>query len=139
MRTRTCLDIFAVGYQPDLGRGWKYHFTTTLRYGLGIPLLAAGVLGLLFMVWREERRGVLVALFPVAYYVLMGTGRTVFARYALPAVPFLCLTAGYLVATTAAAVTTSSTAPRLADSGDDGHDGRSVVAVDAVRHRVRSV
>lgn len=101
----------AVGHGPDLGRGWKYHFTTTLRYGLGIPLLAAGVLGLLFMVWREGRRGVLVALFPVAYYVLMGTGRTVFARYALPAVPFLCLTAGYLVATTAAAVTTSLRRP----------------------------
>jgi 4-amino-4-deoxy-L-arabinose transferase-like glycosyltransferase len=96
----------AVGHGPDLGRGWKYHFTTTLRYGLGIPLLAAGVLGLLLMIWREGRRGVLVALFPLAYYALMGTGRTVFARYALPAVPFLCLTAGYLVATTAAAVAT---------------------------------
>lgn len=95
----------AGGHGPDLGRGWTYHLTTTLRYGLGMPLLAAGILGLPLMLWREGRRGVLVALFPVAYYALIGSGRTVFARYILPAVPFLCLTAGYLVATTAAAVT----------------------------------
>jgi 4-amino-4-deoxy-L-arabinose transferase-like glycosyltransferase len=94
----------ADGHGPDLGRGWTYHLTTTLRYGLGLPLLAAGILGLLLMVWREGRRGILVALFPVAYYALTGSGRTVFARYALPLVPFLCLTAGYLVATMAAVV-----------------------------------
>jgi 4-amino-4-deoxy-L-arabinose transferase-like glycosyltransferase len=95
----------ADGHGPDLGRGWTYHLTTTLRYGLGAPLLAAGILGLLLMVWREGRRGILVALFPVAYYAFIGSGRTVFARYALPVVPFLCLTAGYLVATMATAVT----------------------------------
>ena len=102
----------ANGHGPDLGRGWTYHFTTTLRYGLGAPLLAAGVAGLLLMVWREGRRGVFVALFPVAYYMLMGTGRTVFARYALPVVPFLCLTAGYLIANMAAAATTYLQRPR---------------------------
>ena len=101
----------ADGHGPDLGRGWTYHLTTTLRYGLGMPLLVAGILGLLLMVWREGRRGILVALFPVAYYALIGSGRTVFARYALPAVPFLCLTAGYLVVTIAAAVTTSLRRP----------------------------
>ena len=102
----------ANGHGPDLGRGWTYHFTTTLRYGLGAPLLAAGVAGLLLMVWREGRRGVFVALFPVAYYMLMGTGRTVFARYALPVVPFLCLTAGYLIANMAAAAATYLLRPR---------------------------
>jgi dolichyl-phosphate-mannose-protein mannosyltransferase len=102
----------ANGHGPDLGRGWTYHFTTTLRYGLGAPLLAAGVAGLLLMVWREGRRGVFVALFPVGYYMLMGTGRTVFARYALPVVPFLCLTAGYLIANMAAAAATYLLRPR---------------------------
>jgi 4-amino-4-deoxy-L-arabinose transferase-like glycosyltransferase len=93
----------AEGHGPDLGRGWTYHLTTTLRYGLGLPMLTAAILGLPLMVWRERRRGVLVALFPVAYYVLIGSGRTVFARYALPLVPFLCLFAGYFVTTIAAA------------------------------------
>ncbi len=95
----------ADGHGPDLGRGWVYHLTTTLRYGMGLPLLAAGILGLPLSIWREGRRGLLVALFPVAYYLVTGSGRTVFARYALPLVPFLCLTAGYLVVTVATAAT----------------------------------
>ena len=123
-----CTDVtnvsrhLADGHGVDLGRGWTYHLTTTLRYGLGIPLLVAGILGLPLMVWREGRRGVLVALFPVAYYALTGSGRTVFARYILPAVPFLCLTAGYFVVTTAAVVTNYLRPATLADSGDNGHD-----------------
>jgi hypothetical protein len=92
------------GHGSDLGRGWIYHLTTTLRYGLGVPLLAAGLAGFPLMVWREGRRGILVALFPVAYYALTGSGRTVFARYILPAVPFLCLTAGYFIVILAGAV-----------------------------------
>jgi hypothetical protein len=86
------------GHGPDLGRGWSYHLTTTLHYGLGPPLLAAGIAGMALMTWREGSRGVLVILFPLAYYLVSGSGRTVFARHALPLVPFLCLSAGYLVA-----------------------------------------
>jgi dolichyl-phosphate-mannose-protein mannosyltransferase len=96
----------AMGHGPDLGRGWSYHLTTTLRYGLGAPLLVAGILGLALMIGRDMRRGLLVALFPVAYYLLTGSGRTVFARYILPAVPFLCLTAAYLVTSATTAVIT---------------------------------
>ena len=110
----------ADGHGVDLGRGWTYHLTTTLRYGLGIPLLVAGILGLPLMVWREGRRGVLVALFPIAYYALIGSGRTVFARYILPAVPFLCLTAGYFVVTTAAVVTNYLDRPRWRISATTG-------------------
>jgi hypothetical protein len=36
-----------------------------------------------------------VFAFPVAYYVVAGSGHTVFARYMLPVLPFLCLGAGY--------------------------------------------
>jgi hypothetical protein len=100
------------GHVVDLGRGWTYHITTTLRYGLGAPLLAAAIVGLPLMLWREGRRGVLVALFPLAYYGVMGSGRTVFARYALPLVPFMCLTAAYAIATGAACVTRSLGRPR---------------------------
>jgi hypothetical protein len=78
-----------------------------LRYGLGLPLFAAGLFGLALAMWREPRRGVLVALFPIAYYLLIGSGRTVFARYILPVVPFLCLSAGYAVSCAAAWMTRS--------------------------------
>ncbi len=49
------------------------------------------------MLRREPRKGALVALFPVAYYALLGSGYTVFARYMIPVVPFLCLAAAYTV------------------------------------------
>jgi hypothetical protein len=99
------------GHGVDLGRGWTYHLTTTLRHGLGLPLLAAGLAGQVLMLWRDRRRGLLVALFPLAYYLVTGTGRTVFARYILPAIPFLCLTAGYLVATLGASIAASLRRP----------------------------
>ncbi|HEX2456160.1 MAG TPA: glycosyltransferase family 39 protein [Vicinamibacterales bacterium] len=102
----------AEGHGADLGRGWVYHLTTTLRHGLGVPLFAAGIVGLPLILWRERRRGVLVALFPLAYYLVMGSGRAVFARYALPMVPFLCLTAGYAVATAAKWMTSALDRPR---------------------------
>lgn len=88
----------AEGHGTDLGPGWLYHATTTLRYGLGLPLLVCGVAGLLLLIVRQPRKGVLVALYPVAFYLAAGRGRTVFFRYMLPMVPFLCLAAGYFVA-----------------------------------------
>jgi hypothetical protein len=69
---------------------------STLRYGVGIPILASGIAGFLLLLWQDPRKGLLVALFPVTYYLLVGSG-TVFARYMLPVVPFLCLAAGYAV------------------------------------------
>ena len=102
----------AEGHGPDLGRGWRYHLTTTLRYGLGLPLLIAGIVGLVWMVWREGKKGILVALFPIAYYAIAGSGRTVFARHILPVVPFLCLSAGYAVWSVSAGMTTALGRPR---------------------------
>ncbi len=104
----------AEGHAVRLGRGWIYHLTTTLRYGVGIPLLSAGILGFFLMVWRDRRKGALVALFPIAYYALLGSGYTVFVRYMLPVVPFLCLAAGYTVTEAASWLATRARRPRLA-------------------------
>ena len=87
----------AGGHGVDLGRGWSHHLVSTLRYGVGVPILASGVAGFLLLLWKDRRKGLLVALFPVTYYLVLGSGRTVFARYMLPVVPFLCLAAGYAV------------------------------------------
>ena len=80
-----------------LGRGWTVHLTSSLWYGLGWPLLVAGLAGLAHLAWKSPRHGVLVAIFPVSYYALIGSGYTVFARYILPVVPFLCLAAAVAV------------------------------------------
>jgi hypothetical protein len=100
------------GHGVNLGRGWPYHATMTLRYGVGIPILAAGVAGLLMLLVRRPRTGVLVALFPVTYYALLGSGYTVFTRHMVPMVPFLCLTAGYFIAASAAWLATLFRRPR---------------------------
>ena len=64
------------------------------------------VAGQLMLLVRKPRTGVLVALFPVSYYALLGGGYTVFTRHMIPVVPFLCLTAGYFIAETAGWVAT---------------------------------
>src|SRR5262249_51394816 len=81
----------------DLGNGWLYHLTFSLRYGMGIPLLAAGLAGSALLLWMEPRTGLLLLSFPLSYYVVAGSIRLLFVRYAMPLVPFLCVTAAYLV------------------------------------------
>jgi hypothetical protein len=86
------------GHGAILGRGWIVHLVSSLRYGMGLPLLVAGITGMAMLIRTDWRKGVLIAVFPVSYYALMGGGYTAFARYALPIVPFLCLTAAWAVA-----------------------------------------
>jgi hypothetical protein len=81
----------------DLGNGWLYHLTFSLRYGMGIPLLVTGLVGSAALLWMEPRTGMLLLSFPLAYYVVAGGIRLLFVRYAMPIVPFLCVTAAYLV------------------------------------------
>lgn len=85
------------GHGADVGLGWQVHLTSSLRYGLGLPLLLTGIAGLVHLLVLRPREGLLLASFPVAYYAVIGSGRTTFARYILPVVPFLCLSAGYIV------------------------------------------
>jgi hypothetical protein len=87
----------AQGHGVMLGRGWVSHFSLSLWYGLGWPLLLSGVIGLALYLWRAPRHGILLALFPITYYLALGSGFTVFARYILPVVPFLCLGAAFAV------------------------------------------
>ena len=91
-----------MGHKVVLGRGWIHHVTSSLRYGVGLPLLFTGILGMLLLIIRDRRKGALVAAFPLSYYLLVGSGYTVFVRYIIPVVPFLCLTAGYAVTEAAA-------------------------------------
>jgi hypothetical protein len=88
----------------DLGIGWWYHLRFTLPYGVGWAMLIAALFG----VWLACRHSALVAAvtfsFPVAYYLLAGSGRTVFVRYMVPVVPFVCIAAAVVVASAAQAL-----------------------------------
>lgn len=90
----------SVGMTPPemLGSGWKHHLPFSLRHGLGLPLLAAGLAGLVWMAARQPALALILGVFPVTYYVAAGAGYNVFVRYMVPVVPFLCLFAGYVAA-----------------------------------------
>jgi hypothetical protein len=97
-----------------LGRGWTYHLPYSLRYGLGLPLLAAGLGGLVWMAIRRPAMALVLGAFPVTYYAAAGAGYNVFVRYMIPVVPFLCIFAGYAIAELAAAVSRRMRIPQHA-------------------------
>lgn len=78
-----------------VGRGWWYFARVVLPVALGWPMFVLGVAGAAGMLAREWRRAATVLAFPVAYYLFAGRGYGVFARHALPMVPFLCITAAW--------------------------------------------
>jgi hypothetical protein len=88
-----------VGQTPDIEQpnGWWYYLSVSLRFGLGLPLLAFGLGGLAVIVARDWRKALLLLSFPAAYFALAGSLRLLFVRYALPVVPFLCISAAIAV------------------------------------------
>ena len=61
----------------DLGVGGVSHLGFSLRYGLGVPLLAAGLAGTVWL-WRGDwRKAALLTTFPAADYLVLLPTRTV--------------------------------------------------------------
>ena len=85
------------GHGINLGRGWWYHLTYSLPYGLGIPTFAAAIAGIPFTIYRYPRHAFVLWTFAVAFYASIGSGQTVFFRYILPLLPVLCLSAAVFV------------------------------------------
>jgi len=85
------------GHHVDLGLGWIHHATVSLWYGMGWPLWLVALAGFVQLIRGNRRDGVLLAAFPVAYFLFMGRGQTVFARYAIPLLPFLAIAAAWLL------------------------------------------
>ena len=96
------------------------------------------------LAFRSTVLCVLVLSFPLAYYAAGGSTHLVFFRYMLPAVPFLCLSAAYLVArlpgAAAAAVAVAMMLPGIFDAIQlDRRLGRTdtrVLAADWIRDHV---
>jgi hypothetical protein len=82
-----------VGMTPRglLGPGWLYHLRFSLVYGLGLPMLIAALGGIVVVARRQPTTALLLASYPLAYYVVAGASADVFVRYMIPVVPFLCL------------------------------------------------
>ena len=96
----------SMGMTPPelLGRGWTYHLPHSLWYGVGWPMLISALAGMVWMAARHPGTALVLGSFPLAYYVVAGAGNNVFVRYMIPVVPFLCIFAGYFVASMASAL-----------------------------------
>jgi 4-amino-4-deoxy-L-arabinose transferase-like glycosyltransferase len=91
-----------------LGHGWVYHATTSLPYGVGVPVYLAALAGLVPFARHHARAATVLGAFAVSFYLVVGNGYTVFFRYMLPLVPLVCLSAAIGVSHAA-----SWLAPRL--------------------------
>ena len=104
----------AAGHGPDVGRGWWVHLSSSLRHGVGLPMLVCGIIGLVWQSIRTPRAGIALAIFPLASYVAVGGGLTAFSRYAIPLVPFVCLGAAVTVIAVARAISDRIARPQWA-------------------------
>jgi hypothetical protein len=85
------------GQVLNAGRGWSYHLTHSLPYGVGVPTCIAAVAGIVPMLRHYRRRAFVIVAFSAAFYAWIGSGETVFFRYILPLVPIVCLAAAVAV------------------------------------------
>jgi hypothetical protein len=87
----------SAGHGVDLGRGWWYHLTRSLPYGVGMTTFGAAVLGVIPMARHYGTRAAAVTAFALATYLSLGNGHAVFFRYLLPLVPIVCIFAAVAV------------------------------------------
>ncbi len=93
---KNLLNQFAInknGWGLNLGLGLWYNLVFSLRYGLGLPLLIASLSGVALAIWRHQKKELLFLSFILIYYLINGLGKSLFVRYMIPLVPFLCLMA----------------------------------------------
>lgn len=81
----------------DLESGWLTHLKLSLRYGVGLAMLAAGVAGAALVAVRRPVAAVLLLAFPLSYFAVVGAAANQYFRYVLPVVPFVCVTAAVAV------------------------------------------
>ena len=76
---------------------WGYYLITTLPYSVGLPVLIAGVAGLFVLLNRMDRSRIFFLSFPLAYFLAAGLTKIRQAKYMMPLVPFLCVTAAFFM------------------------------------------
>jgi len=95
----------AAGHGMIVGRGWWHFARVVLPAGIGWPIVLAGGLGVLVLTATRARDAAVLFAFPIAYYLVAGQSYTVFARYIIPVIPFLCIAAAWLVVSLVRAMT----------------------------------
>lgn len=81
---------------PELNtdRGWIYHITFSLRYGLGWPLEILGLIGIGSAIWRAGKGAIperMILSFVLPFYLVLAFQKSCFIRYTMMILPFICL------------------------------------------------
>ncbi|MFQ6105142.1 MAG: ArnT family glycosyltransferase [Candidatus Glassbacteria bacterium] len=79
----------------SVSNGWIYHLTTSLREGMGLWLLVLAIFGIVLILLRKRKNEVLLLVFPLLHYLIIGSWKTVFSRYTVPMIPFLCICSAF--------------------------------------------
>lgn len=82
--------------------GWV-ELSQALWFGVDPALLLLGVIGAAYAAWRRSPADLILLVFVLVYFAIIGTGRSVFFRYADPLVPPLLLLSGRVLADLASA------------------------------------
>ncbi len=78
--------------------GWLYHLRYSTIEGVGLAVLAGGIMGGVIMFIKEKKwKAFLLFSFPAAFYVHLVFASQRFSRYALPLVPFLAICVSFLL------------------------------------------
>ena len=85
-------------HQPGFeGTGnWRWYLRASLTSADALWVVV-GVSGLFGMVWREWKKGLLVLIFPLVYYIMISSFVVRFERNLVPMLPFLALGGGWLI------------------------------------------
>ena len=86
------------GRGGDLGHGWWHHLRFSLVVNGGWLALLLLAMGAIDTVWRKHSAGLIVLATFFGYYAIMGSGQTVFTRYALPLIVLQAVLVGGVVA-----------------------------------------
>ncbi len=75
---------------------WLFYLTEHLTGGMGPGLEVVAIVGVLYTVYRHRARDLVLAAFPIVLFVSLNSGPN-FARYVLPIVPLLLISASKLL------------------------------------------
>jgi len=78
----------------DLTHPRLYWFTNLLWWGLGPALEILGLVGVVWLLARRDKRAAVLAAFPIVYFLTAGRTVAPMIRYSIPLAPALAMAAG---------------------------------------------
>ncbi len=75
----------------ELGPGWIGYLIRILPFSLGWPMLIISISGIIYAFWRRTKFDILILLWLIPYYLLIGRSDWWVVRYTVPLLPFFTI------------------------------------------------